>query len=84
VSHLALLDWTPPHLRLRVECSSGTYIRTLGQAIAERLGTAGHLTRLVRLRVGAWSLDEARPLAWFASSTPDAVSRELRPLPRVP
>jgi tRNA pseudouridine55 synthase len=83
VAAMTLLDWTSPHLRIRVECSSGTYVRALGEAIAQRLGTAGHLTRLVRLRVGAWNLDDAKPLAWFASSTADAVTRELRPVPRV-
>jgi tRNA pseudouridine55 synthase len=38
-------------LSLRVVCSSGTYVRTLGEVIAESLGTVGYLTRLHRLWV---------------------------------
>ena len=40
------LSATPPSLSLRVSCSKGTYIRTLGEDIAEHLGCGGHLTRL--------------------------------------
>ena len=32
-----------PFLRLRVRCSKGTYIRTLGEDIAQALGCGGHL-----------------------------------------
>ena len=63
-----------------VRCSAGTYIRTLGESIAERLGTVGHLTRLVRLRIGAWRLEDAKPLAWIDQVRAEIVARELRPV----
>ncbi len=84
VFQLALLDWTPQTLTVLVECSSGTYVRSLGEAIAERLGTVGYLTRLVRTRVGLWRLQEAQPLAWIADASPEALARELRPVPAAP
>ena len=37
-----------PEVRFRVECSSGTYVRSLGVELGERLGTACHLTALRR------------------------------------
>ena len=65
----------------RIRCSAGTYVRTLAEAIAQRLGTVGHLSGLVRLRVGEWSLDEAHALEWIAQATPQALSGCLLPVP---
>lgn len=44
---------------LRVKCSSGTYIRTLGHDIGERLGVGGHLTALRRTAVGHFDIMRA-------------------------
>lgn len=44
---------------MRVECSSGTYIRKLGEDIAERLGTCGHLVFLRRTRIGPYKVEDA-------------------------
>ena len=46
------LDGDAPFLRLRVTCSKGTYIRTLGEDIAEALGCGGHLSALRRVATG--------------------------------
>ena len=45
------------------EVSEGTYIRVLGEDIAEKLGTVGHLERLRRVAVGPFTLKEARPFS---------------------
>lgn len=60
---LELTDWTPPSLRLRVECSKGTYIRALARDLGETLGTGAHLQGLVRLASGAFTLDDAISLS---------------------
>jgi tRNA pseudouridine55 synthase len=44
--------WESPVLVFRVECSKGTYVRTLAEDIARRLGTCAHLRALRRLSVG--------------------------------
>jgi tRNA pseudouridine55 synthase len=44
--------WESPVLVFRVECSKGTYIRTLAEDIARALGSCAHLTALRRLAVG--------------------------------
>jgi tRNA pseudouridine55 synthase len=78
IHDLELLDMQllgdAPYLRLRVACSKGTYIRTLGEDIAEALGCGGHLIALRRVVTGPFevsqcvtlpeleSLDEARRL----------------------
>ncbi len=44
---------------LDIECSKGTYIRTLCFDIGERLGMGAHLLKLKRLKSGLFSIGEA-------------------------
>jgi tRNA pseudouridine55 synthase len=48
-----------PRATVLVECSSGTYVRTLAADLGTALGGHAHLASLRRLRVGAFSLDDA-------------------------
>jgi tRNA pseudouridine55 synthase len=43
-----------PEVDLVVECSKGTYIRTLGEDIGEALGCGAHLSALRRIRTGGF------------------------------
>ena len=55
-------DWAEPGvLRIEVECSSGTYIRTLADDLGRLLGGGAHLRHLRRTHVGAFTLDQAAP-----------------------
>ena len=49
---ITLKQCTDHQLVFEVVCSKGTYIRTLGEDIAQRLGTVGHLTALHRTQSG--------------------------------
>jgi tRNA pseudouridine55 synthase len=51
-----------PHATVLVECSSGTYVRTLAADLGTALGGHAHLASLRRLRVGAFTLDDASPV----------------------
>ena len=53
------LDGDAPFLRLRVHCSKGTYIRTLGEDIGEALGCGGHLVALRREATGPFDVADA-------------------------
>ena len=44
---------------IRVDCSKGTYIRTLAADLGNRLGCGGHLAGLRRTRVGDLSIKQA-------------------------
>lgn len=59
IHSLSLLDFTPPHFRIMVNCSSGTYIRSLVRDIAEKLGTVAYLQCLCRTGQGSFTLDHA-------------------------
>jgi tRNA pseudouridine55 synthase len=65
---LQLTDWTPPLLRLTVQCSKGTYIRSLARDLGEKLGTGAHLQSLVRLASGSFTLDKAITLGTVEES----------------
>lgn len=46
-------------IHFKVECSKGTYIRTLCEGIAERLGTVGYMKELNRTRVGDFYIENS-------------------------
>jgi tRNA pseudouridine55 synthase len=57
--------------RFDIECSSGTYIRSLAHEIGHDLGPGGHLFRLCRTRIGDFSLGRAIDLEAFRALSPD-------------
>ncbi len=62
IYQLELLDWALPDVRLRIVCSSGTYIRSLAHDVGQALGCGGHITALRRTAVGDFNVDTAVPL----------------------
>jgi tRNA pseudouridine55 synthase len=50
-------------VRVEVECSSGTYVRSLAADIGAALGGSAHLRALRRTAVGPFTLADAAPLA---------------------
>jgi len=62
IEKLALHALSQDHLQIDVVCSSGTYIRVLGEDIARALGSVGHLVALQRLRIGDYGIENAIPL----------------------
>jgi tRNA pseudouridine55 synthase len=62
IRELEVTEFNLPYLRLHVECSKGTYIRTLAHDIGEGLGCGAHLAELRRIRSGPFGLEKALPL----------------------
>jgi tRNA pseudouridine55 synthase len=60
---LQLLGYEPPEVRLQINCSSGTYIRSLAHDLGESLGCGAHVTALRRTAVGEFVASAAVPLA---------------------
>jgi tRNA pseudouridine55 synthase len=61
-------------LDVRVECSSGTYVRALARDLGTALGVGGHLTALRRTRIGRFHVDEAGELEGY-----DVAAQLVRP-----
>ena len=63
---IRILEMNLPHVRIEVDCSKGTYIRTLCHDIGEKLQVGGCMEELERTKVGrflkedAVTLDEVR------------------------
>ncbi|WP_376794766.1 tRNA pseudouridine(55) synthase TruB [Thermogemmatispora sp.] len=68
IERLALLDWQKPRLRLEIECSKGTYIRSLAHDLGQRLGCGAHLSALLRTRSGPLKLQESVTLEELAEA----------------
>ena len=54
-------DW--PLLKIKIKCSSGTYIRTLAFDLGERLGCGAYVAELVRTKISHYDLTDAVDLA---------------------
>jgi len=65
IRKIELVDFVEDKITLRVNCSKGTYVRVLGSDIAKAIGTVGYLTKLVRISVGSYSVDEAMQIEEF-------------------
>lgn len=78
VYRFEITEFTPgefPTARFEVECSSGTYVRTLAHDLGQVLGVGAHLSQLTRVAVGHFHLEDAHPLE--ALSDADAVRKAL-------
>ncbi|MDY6892893.1 MAG: tRNA pseudouridine(55) synthase TruB [Chloroflexota bacterium] len=56
LSRVELLEWHPPLVTLEIECSKGTYIRSLAHDLGETLGCGAHLKNLIRLSSGPFHI----------------------------
>jgi tRNA pseudouridine55 synthase len=55
--------------RFVIECSSGTYIRSLAHEMGQKLGCGAHLAEITRLAVGEFSLEQAIKLEELSEGT---------------
>jgi tRNA pseudouridine55 synthase len=59
---LSAFDASTGEAGISVECSSGTYIRSIARDVGRVLGTRAHLASLRRTAIGPWSVEEAQQL----------------------
>ncbi len=68
---LALMEPGLKAINIRVKCSKGTYIRTLGEDIGEALGCGAHLTALRRVDTGGFNVAQCVTLQALEAMTDD-------------
>ncbi|HVW01634.1 MAG TPA: tRNA pseudouridine(55) synthase TruB [Planctomycetaceae bacterium] len=76
VDRIDLLDYVPPRLDLEIECGSGTYIRSIGRDLGQRLGCGALMSELVRTRIGPFDAGSA---VCLEDLTPENLSAHLQP-----
>lgn len=64
-------------LRIEVDCSSGTYIRTLADDLGHALGGGAHLRNLRRTAIGSFTLAEAHPIEQLEVLPPAVALRDF-------
>jgi tRNA pseudouridine55 synthase len=65
IHRLELTLWRKPLATVEVECSKGTYVRSLAHNLGEHLGCGAFLKSLVRTRCGIFDIGEAISLPQF-------------------
>jgi tRNA pseudouridine55 synthase len=76
ITRLDLEAYDPPSMTLYVECSKGTYIRSLAHDLGMALGTGAYLDALVRTRHGPFELDSAITLEQLEQAFVEGRGRE--------
>jgi len=56
VYDLKIIDYNYPQIKIAVECSAGTYIRSIARDMGEALGTGGYLSSLRRTAIGKFEI----------------------------
>ncbi|MYC07089.1 MAG: tRNA pseudouridine(55) synthase TruB [Chloroflexi bacterium] len=91
VHNVALTEWTPPVATLEIHCGKGFYVRSLAHDIGQALGCGGNMKSLVRLKSGAFAIENAVSIeemedrfadgSWHnIVHSPDAALRDMRAL----
>ena len=70
---IAFLDYAYPNLTVRVDCSTGTYIRTLAADIGEALGVGAYCEELRRTQIGTYDVSKALPPKEISTENIDAL-----------
>ena len=73
---ITLEEYDMPKVRIRVECSKGTYIRSLAHEIGEALDSGAYLTSLRRTKNGKFSEENAIFLEDFLKKLPIDETKE--------
>ncbi|MDP8975507.1 MAG: tRNA pseudouridine(55) synthase TruB [Actinomycetota bacterium] len=73
----------PGVVRVEVDCSSGTYVRSLAADLGTALGGGAHLRALRRTRIGSFGLGEGRPVEALSTAAVLPPAEAMRDYPRV-
>ena len=69
--------YDPPEIYFSVDCSKGTYVRSIAQETGKRVGCGAALSSLVRTRIGERKLEDAWSWEKFMHAPLEAVEKSL-------
>jgi tRNA pseudouridine55 synthase len=67
IYEISILEYKFPYLKIKVKCSSGTYIRSLANDIGKKLGCGAYVEELIRTKIGEFSVENAIDLSKLTS-----------------
>ena len=59
IDSIKLVEFSNNHIKIKVKCGKGVYIRSIARDLAKRLNTFGHLTELVRTDIGKYNFSNS-------------------------
>ena len=77
IDSIRLLNVRLPSLEIELDCSAGTYLRSLARDLGDKLGCGGHLESLLRTRVGGFTLAGAASLDRLGAGGRKTVEQEF-------
>lgn len=77
IDAIEVTSYAYPQFELNVVCGKGTYIRSLGRDLGEKLGSGAVMSQLRRIRVGAFAIEDAVTIERLRA---EGVESHLRPL----
>ncbi|MEZ4599257.1 MAG: tRNA pseudouridine(55) synthase TruB [Syntrophotaleaceae bacterium] len=80
IGRMEPIEIAPPRISFEVDCSKGTYVRTLCHDLGHKLGTFAHMTSLRRIRSGSFHVKDAVSLELIAQAAPESIEPYLLPL----
>lgn len=83
IRRLELTRWEAPEFEVELECSKGTYVRSVVADVGQQLGCGAVLSGLVRVRSGAFRLDQAVALEAVGSESLITLDQALGHLPGI-
>jgi len=83
IGAMEVLSFDAPRIQLRIECSGGTYIRTLAQDLGQAIGCGAYLSALHRTRVGKFRVEQAVPVDRVEPEDLLPLREALHPMPMV-
>lgn len=79
VSRFNLDAWNSPEIEFTVECSKGTYVRTLANDVGEKLGCGGYLSELRRIEIERFQIEDSLLLSEFEEMDSSEIRQCLIP-----
>ncbi len=82
ISKFELLDWNSElkEAKFRIDCSKGTYVRTVCHDLGKRIGCGAHMTSLRRVKSGQLDISDAVSIEELKEMPPSAVRKALIPV----
>jgi len=81
IKKIRFLQWQAPDLSAEIECSGGTYVRSVAYEAGRMLGCGAHLKSLRRLKAGFWSVEEAVSGSFLEKASADELLSKMIPPP---
>ena len=77
IYQLKITQWTPPEVRIEMQCGRGMYVRSLAHDLGIDLGCGAHLKGLTRLHTGPFDISTAVSMDQVEEACQDGTWRSL-------